>query len=742
MKKLYVKGLDCANCAAKLETALNKIDGIDDVVIDFIQEKVVYESDFSVEEVIAKMNEVASKVEPDAMIVASNSKAQKNKRNEKHSHNHEGHDHCGCGHDHHEHTHDNCSCGHDHHEHHDHEEDEHDEHDHTHGDQPNMLARILVGCALFFGTLLFELPTMVELVLLVLAYVIAGYDIVIKAFKNLFKGKMMDENFLMTLASLGAVYTGQFHEAVAVILFYQVGEYFQAKAVGKSRSSITALLDLRPDYANLKDGTEITKVNPSELEIDDIVIIYPGEKVPIDGVIVSGASTLDTSMLTGESLPKDVEQSMEILSGCVNLTSVLEMRVSKEFYESTSSKILDMVENAGVRKAKIENFITKFARYYTPIVVVIALIIALMPPLVLENATFGDFIYRACIFLVISCPCALVVSVPLSFFAGIGKAGKEGILLKGSNYMEALTKLNTVVFDKTGTLTEGKFEVSSIHTVGIDETELLKMAAHLEANSHHPIATSIVSSYGKDIDNSKVKEMKEISGFGLSCLYDGVELIVGNKRLFDNNEIVVPEVSEVGTIVYVGYGGKYVGHLVIKDKIKANSKQAISALSKQGIKTVMLTGDKKEVGESVAKELGIDEVHTELLPQDKVSILEGLLSKKVNNEMIAFVGDGMNDAPVLARADVGIAMGQVGSDAAIEVADVVIMKDDVQKIVEARKIAKKTMNIVMQNIVFALGIKLLFLVLGAFGEASMWEAVFADVGVAVIAILNATRSLK
>ena len=731
MKTLYVEGLDCANCAAKLERALNKIEGINEVVIDFIQEKIVYESNFSQDEVIHKMNEVTSKVEPEAIITASKKKHEVHN----HDHSHENHKHC-------EHEH----CEHEHHDHDEHHSHSHHDHDHGHshgGEQGNIILwRIGISSVIFLMTYLFKFPEMVEMILLAISYLIIGYDIVYGAIKNLFKGRLMDENFLMSIATFGAMYVQEFHEAVAVMLFYQVGEYYQDKAVSKSRNSITELMDLRPDYANIKKNGEIEKVNPDELQIGDVIVVYPGEKIPVDGRIIEGSSTLDTSMLTGESLPKDVEVDQEVLSGCVNLTSILTIEVQKEFADSTSSKILDMVENAGTKKAKIENFITKFARYYTPIVVSIAVVIAIVPPLIITNATFSEFIYRACIFLVISCPCALVISVPLSFFAGIGAAGKQGILLKGGNYLEALTKLSTVVFDKTGTLTEGKFEVVSISNEGISDSEVLKMAAHLEANSHHPIAVSIVESYNGKIDKDKVSKVKEISGYGLSGEYGSQELLVGNKRLFEENKIIVPNITDSGTVVYVGYDAKYVGHIVIKDKVKVESKTAINELKRQGLKTIMLTGDKKEVGEMVSSELGIEEVYTELLPQDKVEIVEELLGKKNAGEMVAFVGDGMNDAPVLARVDVGIAMGQVGSDAAIEVADVVIMKDDISKIAVARNIAQKTMQIVKQNIVFALTIKLLFLVLGAIGVANMWLAVFADVGVAVIAIINATRILK
>ena len=740
MQTLYVEGLDCPNCAAKLERALNKIEGIDNVVIDFIHEKIVYESSFSVEKVITKMNEVASKVEPDATISAS-----KHDGNDEHKHEHK-HDH--------EHCHDHDCCEHhkreeEGHSHHDHTHHEHSHshhgHDHSqgHGEEGNLILwRIGITSGLFIIPYLFSLPEAVEIGLLMISYLVIGYDIVYGAIKNLFRGSLMDENFLMSIATFGAMYVGEFHEAVAVMLFYQVGEYYQDKAISKSRKSITELMDLRPDYANIKRNDLIEKVNPTMLKVEDVIVIYPGEKVPIDGVIIEGNSTLDTSMLTGESLPIDVEVGKEILSGCVNLTSVLTVEVRKEFADSTSSKILDMVENAGTRKAKIENFITKFARYYTPIVVSIAVIIAIVPPLLIAGATFSEFMYRACIFLVISCPCALVISVPLSFFAGIGAAGKKGILLKGGNYLEALTKLSTIVFDKTGTLTEGKFEVSSIKSEGIDADELLKMAAHLEVNSHHPIAVSIVEAYLGKIDNSKVVEVKEIAGYGLTGIYEGSKLLVGNKRLFDDNKITVPSISDVGTIAYVGYDDKYLGHIIIRDRVKTESKETIAELNHQGLRTIMLTGDKKEVGEMVGAELGISEVFTELLPQDKVRIVEELLEKKKEDELVGFVGDGMNDAPVLARVDVGIAMGQVGSDAAIEVADVVIMKDEIQKIMVARKIAKKTMGIVKQNIVFALTVKILFLILGAIGLANMWLAVFADVGVAVIAIINATRVLN
>ena len=577
----------------------------------------------------------------------------------------------------------------------------------------------------------------------ILSYIIVGYDIVLKAIRNIFRGKVFDENFLMTIATIGAFVIGEYPEAVAVMLFYQIGELFQSYAVDKSRKSIASLMDIRPDYANVKRENQIIKVNPEEVKIGETIIVKPGEKIPLDGKVINGESLIDTSALTGESVPREVKVNDEVLSGCINQNSLLEIEVTKEFGEGTVSKILDLVENASSKKSKSENFITKFARYYTPAVVIIAIILAIVPPFILNNGTFIDWLYRALTFLVVSCPCALVISIPLGFFGGIGGASKIGILVKGSNYLEALSNTEIVVFDKTGTLTKGIFEVQKIETVDIEKEELLRLAAHAESYSNHPISQSIKKAYGKEINNNIVEKTEEISGRGVIAKVEGKDILIGNNKLMEENQIKYTKCNEIGTILYVSINNKYAGYILISDEVKEDSEKAIKMLKEKYVKqTVMLTGDKKEVGEQVAKKLGIDKVYTELLPDGKVEKVEELMKEKSQKGKLAFVGDGINDAPVLALSDIGIAMGGLGSDSAIEAADIVIMTDEPSKIVNAIKISKKTMRIVKQNIIFAIAIKIAVLILSTLGLSTMWEAVFADVGVSIIAILNSLRALS
>jgi len=580
--------------------------------------------------------------------------------------------------------------------------------------------------------------------LFIISYLVVGFEILKKAVRNIFRGKVFDENFLMAVATIGAFAIGEFPEAVAVMLFYQVGELFQSYAVDKSRKSIASLMDIRPDYANIEKDGKFEKVDPDEVKIGDIIIVKTGEKIPLDGVVVEGTSSLDTMALTGESVPRVVKTEDEVLSGCINKDGLLKIMVNKEFGESTVSKILDLVENASSKKSKSENFITKFAKYYTPTVVIIAVLLAFIPPIILKDfSTFSVWLYRALAFLVVSCPCALVISIPLSFFGGIGGASKMGILIKGSNYLEALANTETVVFDKTGTLTEGIFEVQDICAEGIEKDELLRIVAHAENYSNHPIAKSVKKAYNKEIDENIIKNPQELSGKGILAKIDEKDILVGNEKLMLEEKIDFEKCDEVGTILYVAINKKYVGYVLIADKIKQDSPKTIRELKAMNIKeTVMLTGDKKEVGEYVAKKLNIDKVYTELLPDGKVEKVEELLKQKSEKGKLVFVGDGINDAPVLTISDIGVAMGGLGSDAAIEAADIVIMTDETSKISKAINLSKKTMRIVRENIIFAIFVKIAVLVLTAFGASTMWEAVFADVGVSVIAIINALRMLN
>lgn len=620
--------------------------------------------------------------------------------------------------------------------------------------QKKMLIRIILAAVMVIVFNFISLEGLPRLILYLAAYLVIGYDILRKAWKGILNRRMFDENFLMAIATVGAfalaIYSrsGDYNEAIAVMLFYQIGELFQSYAVGKSRRNISALMDIRPDYANIERDGKLEQVDPDEVEIDSVIVVQPGEKVPLDGIVLEGNSTLNTSALTGESLPRDVKQGDEIISGCINMKGVLKIRTTKEFGESTVSKILELVENSSSRKSKSEDFISKFARIYTPAVCYGALALALLPPLVQMlflggTAQWGTWIYRALTFLVISCPCALVISIPLSFFAGIGGASKEGVLIKGSNYMETLSKTKYVVFDKTGTLTKGVFEVTAIHHNEMDEKKLLEYAALAECASSHPISKSLQKAYGQEIERNRVHDIQEISGHGVVAKVDGHEVAVGNSKLMKKLGVEYKDCHKVGTIIHIAIDGKYEGHIVISDVLKPHAEEVVSRLKKAGVKkTVMLTGDARAVAEQAAKALGIDEVYSELLPGDKVEKVEALLKQKTEKEKLAFVGDGINDAPVLTRADIGIAMGALGSDAAIEAADVVLMDDDPLKISKAIKISRKCLNIVYQNIAFALVIKFGCLALGAVGIANMWFAIFADVGVMILAVLNAIRALR
>lgn len=613
--------------------------------------------------------------------------------------------------------------------------------------QKKMLTRILIAAIMVAALSLVPVQGYLRAVLYMIPYLVIGYDILLKAWKGIRNRQVFDENFLMAVATVGAICLGDFKEGTAVMLFYQIGELFQSYAVGKSRRNISELMDIRPDYANVERNGSLEKVDPDEVEIGSIIVVQPGEKVPIDGIITEGKTTLNTSALTGESLPRDAKEGDEIISGCINMTGVLKIRTTREFGESTVSKILDLVENSSSRKSRSENFISKFARYYTPVVCYSALALAILPPLVRLmfmglDPQWGDWVYRALTFLVISCPCALVISIPLSFFAGIGGASNAGVLVKGSNYMETLAQTRYVVFDKTGTLTKGVFEVCGVHHNVMEDHKILEYAALAECSSSHPISRSLQRAYGKEIERTRVEDIEEISGNGVTARVDGIPVAVGNSRLMERLGVAFKECHQVGTIVHVAIDGSYAGHILIADVLKPTAKAAVAELKKSGIReTVMLTGDIDRVAQQVAAETGVDRVYSELLPADKVTKVEELLEKKNPREKLAFVGDGINDAPVLSRADIGIAMGALGSDAAIEAADVVLMDDDPLKVVKAVRIAKKCMRIVYQNIYFAIGIKILCLLLGAVGIANMWIAIFADVGVMVIAVLNAIRAL-
>ena len=701
-KEILLEGLCCGNCAAKIERESNNIDGVKSAVVDFISTKLIMEIDNPSKQnaIIEKIKEIVKIIEPDVNVIVLESKSKISKEHNQ-------------------------------------------EHEHGNSNKADII-KFTVGAAIFGVAIATKFPNAVELILYLISYVIVGGKVVFRALNNIRRGQVFDENFLMSIATIGAFFIGEYAEGVAVMLFYQIGEIFQGIAVNRSRKSITALMDIRPDFANLKIGDELRKIDPEEVCIGDIIVVKPGEKVPLDGKVIEGNSMVDTSALTGESVPREVVVGDDILGGVINKNGLLTIEVQKEFGDSTVAKILDLVQNASSKKAPTENFITKFARYYTPVVVFAAVALAVMPPLIIEGATFSQWFYRALAFLVVSCPCALVVSIPLGFFGGIGGASRNGILVKGGNYLEALNNVEIVVFDKTGTLTKGVFKVTDAKPQkNISKDELIGFAAHAESYSNHPIATSIVSAYGKEIDKDLIKDYEEISGHGVKVIVEGKEVLAGNNKLMSKENIPFEQFESIGTVVHIAVDKKYAGYIVISDEIKEDSAKVVKALKAIGVKkTVMLTGDNKTVGSKVAKELGLDEVHAELLPDQKVEKLELLDKEKSSKGKLIFVGDGINDAPVLARADIGIAMGGVGSDAAIEAADVVIMTDEPSKIATAIKIAKKSRTIVMQNIVFSLGIKAIILVLVAMGLGTMWEAVFGDVGVTLIAVLNSMRAIK
>ncbi|WP_326906771.1 heavy metal translocating P-type ATPase [Sedimentibacter sp. MB31-C6] len=698
-KEFILEKLGCASCAAKMENQINALENINNATIDFVSKKLVLETnEDDVNNIIDEVKKIVTKIEPDVKVVTIDKSNETKKKVDKN------------------------------------EDDE----------NKKNLIKIIISAVLFAAGLILKLPEWATFSIFFVGYLVIGEEVLLRALKNILKGQVFDENFLMSIATIGAFVIGEYPEGIAVMLFYQIGELFQDLAVDRSRKSISDLMDIRPDYANLKIGDEIKQVSPEEVKIKDIVIVKPGEKIPLDGVIIEGNSMVDTSSLTGESVPREVGTSNDVLSGFINKNGVLTISVTKEFGESTVAKILDLVENASSKKAPTEKFITKFARYYTPVVVITALLLAVLPPLVIKDAAFSDWGYRALIFLVISCPCALVISIPLGFFGGIGGASKRGILVKGSNYLEALNNVDTVVFDKTGTLTKGVFNVTDIIMQNeFTRERLLEIAAYAESFSNHPIATSILKAYGKEIDRSIIEDYDELTGYGIKVKVDGKEILAGNVKLMIEENIDYSKTDSIGTVVHISQDGIYAGCIIISDEVKEDSKLAVKELKNIGVsKTVMLTGDLKTVGNKVGKELGIDEVYSELLPADKVEKLEEINSVKSPKGKLVFVGDGINDAPVLARADIGMAMGGLGSDAAIEAADIVIMTDEPSKIAMSIKIAKRTNKIVWENIIFAIGIKIVFLALGAFGLTSMWQAVFADVGVAVIAILNSMRAMN
>jgi len=706
-REMLLEGLGCASCAAKIETAVNKLAEVDSASVDFITTKLIVKTDAAVDlsALSKKVTEIVHRLEPDVNIIfPAEVSALELKNTELLSK--------GTF-----------------------------EANNIHKQQ---ITRLALGAAFFTGGLIVPLPAALELAFFLISYIIAGRTVIIRAIKGIVKGQVFSEHFLMSLATIGALIVSEYAEAAAVMLFYMAGEFFQDLAVDHSRKSISSLLDIKPDYANLVSGSGFSKVSPEDVKIGDRIVVKPGERVPLDGKITAGSAFVDTSALTGESMPRNVEPGNAALSGFVNLNGVLEIEVTKVYAESTVARILDLVQNAASKKPPTEQFMTKFARYYTPFVVFAAASIAVLPPLLIPEAVFTDWLYRALVFLVISCPCALVISIPLGFFGGIGASSKRGILVKGGNYLEALNDVDTVVFDKTGTLTQGIFEVTDIiATNGFSRTELLRYAAYAESYSNHPIALSILNSFDAEVDQTMISDYQEIAGKGIKTRIDGKEILVGNSNLLAGEGVEFTENETLGTIVYIAIDKMYAGNIVIADEIKPDARQVIKELKSLGItKTIMLTGDLKSAAESIGHRLGLDEVHAELLPADKVAVFEQLQSQKTRKNKLAYVGDGINDAPVLARSDIGIAMGALGSDAAITAADIVIMNDKTSRIPEAIRIARRTRRIVYQNIIVALGIKAVFLVLGALGIAEMWEAVFADVGVTIIAVLNSMRALK
>lgn len=708
---LSIEGLDCPNCAAKVERKINTLEGIKEATVDFLGKKIVVLADeISENELVELIQTEVDKIEDGVKVFVPKVQAGESSSEEE--------------------------------------------------DTGKIKKKLLIGGILFvLGIFVPKTLFIPKLAVFLVSYLVIGGDVLLSAFKNILNGQVFDENFLMAIATIGAFAIGEYPEGVAVMLFYQLGELLQGIAVNNSRKSIVSLMDIRPDYANIKVGEGIKKVSPEEIKVGEIIVVKPGEKVPLDGKIVKGASTFDTSALTGESLPREAKAGDDVLSGFINKNGLIEIQVAKVFSESTVSKILYLMENAGSKKSKTENFITKFARYYTPVVVITALIVAIFPPLLIQGATFSDWIYRALIFLVVSCPCALVISIPLGFFGGIGGASRHGILIKGTNYLEVLNNLESIVMDKTGTLTKGIFKVTEVNVknnIKINDFEnnkteltkplLLKYAAHIEKFSNHPIAQSIVAEYENSVskvDENVVKDFEEISGFGIKVNINNHQFLAGNSKLMNLENITFDKKENLGTAIYLAADGKYIGNILISDEVKEDSARAIKGMKENGVKEiVMLTGDNEAIGKNIAEKLGIDKVFTELLPNEKVEKLEEIYKTKSEKGKVAFVGDGINDAPVLARADLGIAMGGAGSDAAIEAADVVIMNDEPSKIVTAIKIAKKTKEIVWQNITIAFAIKIVVMALGLFGDATMWEAVFADVGVALLAVLNATRVLR
>ena len=718
--KLSLEGLDCANCANKIEQKVNRLEEVEEANVNFSMGRmnVTMKEELKKEDVIGKITKIVKELEPDVNVKELKPDVLVSEDKEKHVHCHDG----------------ACNC--------------HVDHSHEIEEKSGILGFIkenillILGIVLYAAAMIFKDSMSQVAILFILSYVLVGGKVVLTALKNIRRGQIFDENFLMSVATLGAIAIGEYPEAVAVMVFYEVGELFQGYAVNTSRKSITSLMNVKAEYANLITEEGEVKVKPESVKIDDILAVRPGERIPLDGIIIEGTGSIDTSALTGESMPREVAENDEILSGSINLSSVIKMKVTKNFGESTISRILEMVENAGSRKAETEKFITKFCRYYTPAVVFSAIALAVIPSFIFKDASFSTWLYRALSFLVVSCPCALVVSVPLGLFAGIGAASKKGVLVKGGNYLEAMKDIDIVVFDKTGTLTKGNFKVTEINAEGISEEELLKVSAIGESFSNHPIAQSIVKEYGREINKDEIKNYEELSGHGIKAVIDGKETLIGNYKLMKKYEINCSEVNTSGTTVYIAINGRYSGNIVIEDEIKEDSKQAIKRLKEIGVKkTVMLTGDNKKVAEKVASQLGLDEVYSELLPIDKVTNVEKLLSKDKNRKL-AFVGDGINDAPVLARADIGVAMGGIGSDAAIEAADVVLMKDSPISLADGIMVARKTNKILWQNIIFSLGVKIAVLILISFGMASMWGAVFADVGVTLIAVLNSMRALK
>ncbi|WP_196001546.1 heavy metal translocating P-type ATPase [Clostridium sp. 1001271B_151109_B4] len=729
--KLILNGLDCANCANKIEDKVNKIKGVKEATVNFSTTILIAEikEESIKDEIINEIKSIVKKLEPHVNVEekTDNKEVKNNTKT------------CTSS----------CCSGDNHH----HESSKEENNGHSHGLREVSNGKmgilkdnwmLIVGAIIYAIALLYNgSNSIISIILFVGSYLVIGGEVIITAIKNIIHGEVFDENFLMSIATIGAFFIGEYPEAVAVMLFYQIGEVFQGYAVNKSRKSISSLMNIRADYANvLRNGREI-KVSPEEVNLEEIIVIKPGERVPLDGTVIEGTSFLDTSALTGESVPREVKIDDEILSGAINDNGVLKVKVNKEYGESTVARILELVENASNKKAPTEKFITKFSKVYTPIVVCIAIVIALVPPLLIKDATFAEWIYKALSLLVVSCPCALVVSIPLGFFSGIGAASKKGILVKGGNYLEALKESEIVVFDKTGTLTKGVFKVTNINAKNINEDELLEITAIGESNSNHPIAVSIANAYGKEVNKNEIESYKEVAGHGVEAVIKGKKVLLGNSKLMKSNNISYDKVDTIGTIVHIAIDGEYKGNIVISDEVKENLKEALSELKSVGIKkTIMLTGDSKIVADKVAKSIGIDEVHAELLPSDKVNKVEEILNKKSANGKVLFVGDGINDAPVLARADIGIAMGGVGSDAAIEAADVVLMKDKVEAISEAIRVSRKTNKILWQNIIFSLAIKIAVMILVIFGLTDMWAAVFADVGVTLLAVLNSMRIIR